>query len=203
MANKSKLIKIILWSILAIILLLILIPVGSLLVQKYIKKSPVPMFMGYAYLVVATGSMNGTINQGDMIIVKKTDDYTLGDIVTFVEEDGKFPVTHRIVNYGAEDGMFITKGDANLKADVSPISVEQIAGEVVFVIPKVGLFFDWFIRGGGVVYFVALVAIVIAGVYFWKLTKPVSEANTDCSTESADAVQSQQEHLQDDDESQK
>ena len=190
MTNKTRLTKIILWSILGVILLLIFIPLGSLLVQKYIKKSTVPMFMGYAYLIVATGSMNGTIDQGDMIIVKKTDEYTLGDIVTFIETDGKYPVTHRIVNYGSQDGTFITKGDANLQADASPVSVEQIAGEVVLVIPKAGLIFDWFARGGGVVYFVAIIAIVIAGVYFWKLTKPEPETNTDNS-------------IHDDDESQK
>ena len=189
MTNKTRLIKIILWSILGVILLLIFIPLGSLLVQKYIKKSSVPMFMGYAYLIVATGSMNGTINQGDMIIVKRTNDYTLGDIVTYVEAEGIYPVTHRIVNYGSQEGTFITKGDANLKADASPVSVEQIAGEVVLVIPKAGLFFDWFTQGGGVIYFVAIVAIVIAGVYFWKLTKPEPETNTDNPTHDDDESQ--------------
>ena len=136
------------------------------------------MFVGYAYLLVATGSMTGTINQGDLIIVKKTDDYALGDIVTYIEADGKYPVTHRIVNYGPEEGTFITKGDANLSADIHPVSVEQIAGEVVFVIPKVGLVFDWFIHQGGVIYVVAMIVIVIAGVYLWKLTKPKQDTET-------------------------
>lgn len=203
MTNKRRLINIVLWCTLGVVLLIVFIPLGSLLVQKYIKKSSVPMFMGYAYLVVATGSMNGTINQGDMIIVKKTDDYTLGDIVTFVETEGKFPVTHRIVNYGAQDGMFITKGDANPKADSMPVSVDQIAGEVVFVIPKAGLFLDWFTHEGGVIYFVAIIAIVIAGVYFWKLTKPKSETNTDNTTTLEDAVRPKQEQLHDNDETQK
>lgn len=159
-------------------MLLIIIPTTSLLIQKYIKKASVPMFMGYAFLIVATGSMNGTINQGDMVIVKKTDDYSLGDIVTYVETDGNLPVTHRIINYGPEEGMFITKGDANPTADVNPVSVEQVAGEVVVVIPKVGIFFDWFIHGGGIVYIIAMVAIAIAGVYFWNLTKPEPDTNT-------------------------
>ena len=162
--------KIALWCVLGVILLLIILPLGSLAIQKYIKKASVPMFLGYAYLTVTTGSMNGTINQGDVIIVKKTDDYSLGDVVTYVEADGKAPVTHRIVNYGAEDGMFITKGDSNLSADISPVSVEQIAGEVVFVIPKLGVVFDWFFNGGGVIYIAAMIAVVFVGVWFWKLT---------------------------------
>ena len=178
MTNKVKPLKVVMWCVLGVILLLILVPLGSLLIQKYIQKKSVPMFLGYAYLTVTTGSMNGTINQGDMIVVKKTNDYSLGDIVTFVETDGAVPVTHRIVNYGPDEGTFVTKGDSNLSIDSSPISVEQIAGKVVFVIPKMGLVVDWFTKGGGIIYIVAIVAIVIVGVYFWKLTKPQTETNT-------------------------
>ena len=178
MTKKIKPIKIVLWCILGVILLLIFIPLCSLLIQKYIKKSSVPMFLGYGYLVVATGSMNGTINQGDMIIVKKTNNYSPGDIVTYVETYGKAPVTHRIVNYDPY-GLFVTKGDANLSTDISPISVEQIVGEVVLVIPKAGLVFDWFTKEGGIIYVVAMFVIVFGGVILLKLTKPETEKNTD------------------------
>ena len=178
MTKKTKPIKIVLWCILGVILLLIIIPLGSLLVQKYIKKSSIPMFMGYSFLVVTTGSMNGTIDQGDLIVVKKTNDYSPGDIVTYIETESNAPVTHRIVNYGPKDGMYITKGDSNISVDVMPISDEQIAGEVVFVIPKAGLFFEWFTNGGGIVYFVAMIVIVIAGVYLWNLTKSKNTSNT-------------------------
>ena len=47
--------------------------VGWLCVDKYICKATVPSFMGYSSLTVATGSMSGTIEQGDFIIVKKED----------------------------------------------------------------------------------------------------------------------------------
>ena len=179
MTNKRKAVKIVLYCVLGVILLLIIIPLASLLIQKYIKKSSVPMFMGYAFLIVTTGSMNGTIDQGDMVIVKKTNNYSPGDIVTFYEANGKVPVTHRIVNYGPEEGMFITKGDANLSTDIEPISVDQIAGEVVSVIPKVGLFFGWLTNGGGIYYLVAMIVVVVAGVYLLKLTKPKTATNTD------------------------
>ena len=177
MTNKRKCIQILLWCISGVILLLILIPLSSILIQKYIKKVSVPMFMGYSYLVVATGSMNGAINQGDMVIVKKTDDYKPGDVVTYVEREGSLPVTHRIVNYGPQDGTFITKGDANNTAD-SPISVEQIAGEVVFVVPKVGLILQWFVHGGGVIYILAMIAIVAVGAYLLRLIKSQSETQS-------------------------
>lgn len=179
MTNKVAPKKIVLWCVLGVILLLIVVPLGSLLIQKYIKKSSVPMFLGYAYLTVTTGSMNGTINQGDMIVVKKTNDYSLGDIVTYVETDSKAPITHRIVNYGSEEGMFITKGDSNPSADILPISVDQIAGEVVLVIPKLGVVFDWFISGGGVIYIAAMIVTVVVGVWLWRFTKSETETHTD------------------------
>lgn len=174
-----KSLKIVLWSILGIILLFIFIVVGTLLVDKYINKSSVPMFAGYSPLIVTTGSMSGTIEVGDMVIVKRTDDYKLGDIVTYIEAEGKTPVTHRLVNYGPEEGTFIAKGDANNSTDIFPISVDQIAGVVVLTIPKIGLFFDWFLHDFGFIYALALVAIVVAAVYFWNMFKGEPEKEAD------------------------
>lgn len=184
--NKLKILKIVLLSILGAILLFVLTVVGVLLVRKYIKKDPVPMFAGSASLIVTTGSMNGTIDEGDMIIIKRTNDYELGDIVTYVEDSGAV-VTHRLVNYGAEEGTFIAKGDANDTTDIYPIRENQIVGEVVSTIPKVGAVVNWFISGGGIIYTIALIAVIIAGVYFWNLLKP------------EEAVQSKEENLSDDD----
>ena len=177
MNNKIKPLNIVSWCILSIVFLLMIVPLSSILIQKHIKKLPVPMFLGYAYMKVNTGSMNGTINEGDMIIVKKTNDYSLGDVVTYIEENGKVAVTHRIVNYGPQDGMYITKGDANLSEDVLPITSEQIVGKVIYVIPKVGLFCDWFIHEGGFIYALAMITVVVAGVYLWKFTNPKSDTN--------------------------
>ena len=180
-AGKIHPIKIALWCILAIFLVLIGIVLGSLLVQKYVKKVSVPVFAGYASMIVATGSMNGTIDQGDMIVIRKTGDYRLGDIVTFLEADSSVPVTHRLISYGPEEGTFITKGDANNTADIIPLSDEQIVGEVVMTIPKVGLFIEWFSRKGGIFYFLAIFAVLTVGVYFWNRLKPEPETDSDLS----------------------
>ena len=173
-ASKKKAIKITLWCVLGAALLFVFIVLGSLLVQKFIKKSSVPMFAGVASLIVQTGSMNGTIDEGDLIFIKKTKDYELGDIVTYVNS-AKEVVTHRLVNYGPEEGTFIAKGDANSSLDQNPVSVDQIVGEVVLTIPKFGLVIQWFSHEGGVIYVVAMIAIVIAGVYLWNAMKPESE----------------------------
>lgn len=178
MSNKAKITKIVLWCVLGVLLILILIPLCSMLVQKFIKKSDVPMFMGYGYLVVQTPSMASTIQEGDLIIIKKTDDYVLTDIVTFKKEGDKLPTTHRIVNPGPTEGTFITMGDANTTPDPGFITQDQIYGEVVGVIPYVGLFFRWLTDELGIIYIAALIAVVIAGVYFWNITKPEAKKET-------------------------
>lgn len=182
--------KIVLWSVLGVILLLVCIVLGTLLVEKFIKKAPVPMFAGYATLVVETGSMNGTINEGDLIIVKKTNDYELMDIVTYVNAMNEV-VTHRLVNYGPEEGTFLAKGDANNTLDLYPVSVGQIAGEVVLTIPKLGLVFEWFTHEFGIVYVIAMIAIAVGGVYLWNTLKPESEAETDNPEETPESETSE------------
>lgn len=187
--TKKKLTSIIVWCVVGVLLLLILIPLCSMLVQKYIKKVDVPMFMGYAWLIVQTPSMGTTYREGDLVIIKKTDDYVLTDVVTFMKEGDTLPTTHRIVNPGPEEGTFITMGDANPTPDPGYITKDQIFGKVVGSIPYVGLFFRWLIDELGIIYLVALVAVIVAGVYFWNITKPEAkkaEAGTD-NTKADDA----------------
>lgn len=174
-----KIVKTVLWSLLGVFMLLVAIVEGTLLVEKYVKKSPVPMFAGHAYLIVTSDSMHPTINRGDMIIVRKTNNYGRGDIVTFM--DGNEIVTHRIIffydpeteenNVLEYTGWFRTQGDyANAhgdELDPRPLSEENIYGEVVFTIPKMGLVFNWFTNQFGWIYAVSLLAVVIAGFWLW------------------------------------
>ncbi len=173
--GKIKPAKIVALCIVGAIVLFIVIALGTLLVKKYIKKDPVPMFAGYACMIVASPSMTGTINEGDMVIVRRSSEFKLGDIVTYVTTDTNEAVTHRIVNYGDGEGMFVTKGDFNNTQDMVQISIDQIAGKVVTVIPKVGLAVKWFLYEGGIVYVVAIIAIIAVGVYFYNSFKKDSE----------------------------
>ena len=173
--KKLKIVKLVAWCLLGVILAFILIAVATLLVKKYIKKDPVPMFMGVSTMVVITGSMSGTIEKGDLIIVTKAKEYKLTDIVTYIEKDSNVVVTHRLVNYGEEEGTFIAKGDANNTTDIYPVSVDQIVGKVTGHIPKLGLVFDWIVQEGGVIYIVSLILIIGVGVFFYRLVSSDSE----------------------------
>lgn len=161
MANKVlSIVKKTIWWILIAIFACVAVVASWLAIDKFIRKSPVPSFGGYALLTIETGSMSGTIEIGDMILIKDTKDYKIGDIITFLPDGDTIPTTHRIINYGA-DGTFVTKGDANNAKDTISVSSEMIFGEVIKVLPKVGLFADW-VRQEGWLYIVA--ALVILGV---------------------------------------
>lgn len=92
-----------------------------------------PMPLGFGVSVVLTGSMEPVLSAGDMIAVVPQEAYELDDIIVF--QTGRSAVVHRII---AIDGdQFITQGDANNAAD-DPISLSNIKGKVIIVIPFVG-----------------------------------------------------------------
>lgn len=92
-----------------------------------------PMPFGYGAAVVLSGSMEPEFSEGDLIIVKETDDYKPKDIVVFQDENTL--VVHRIISIDGE--TITTKGDANESAD-EPINASAVKGEVLFWIPFAG-----------------------------------------------------------------
>ena len=150
------------------VLLTILVVVsGWLCIDKFIIGSPIPSMFGYSSLMVSTGSMSGTLEKGDLIIIKDTGDYKIGDMVTFFQPGDDIPTTHRIY-YIDEDGKWVTKGDANDSFDPVHITDEDIYGEVVAVIPKVGIFVGWVTDGGGYIFLIGAALIVLMGVVILK-----------------------------------
>lgn len=98
--------------------------------------NPQPSVLGYSTAVVVSGSMSGSIEIDDLVLIHQEESYAVGDVITF--ESGSSMVTHRIVDTCAEG--FVTKGDANNAADSDPVQPEQIRGRVVRVVPGVGRF---------------------------------------------------------------
>lgn len=167
--KSSKVIRIIkrvCFGIVVAILSLLIIIFGWLTIDKYALKSRAPSIFGYSSFVVTTGSMTGTIDPGDMIVVKDTGNYKIGDIITFFPDGATIPTTHRII--GTSGDRFITKGDFNNTTDREPVEKEMIVGEVVNILPKVGIFVDWVKHGGGIFYIVSFVAILGLGAYVIK-----------------------------------
>ncbi len=74
-----------------------------------------PMPFGVGLSTVLTGSMEPTLHVNDLVIVRKTQDVQVGDIIIY--QSGDDLVIHRVVEM--EDDSLVTKGDANNAADDS------------------------------------------------------------------------------------
>ena len=158
--NLLAIVKKVLWGIVYGVFAIVLVAVIWLGIDKFIMGSPVPSILGYATLTIETGSMESELLIGDLILIKDTGDYKIGDIVTYLHEGDKIPTTHRIINY--TEGGFVTKGDANNVKDTDSVTEDMIIGEVVQVFPKVGLFSAW-VKQEGWIYIVAILVIMALG----------------------------------------
>ena len=158
--NLLAIVKKVLWGIVYGVFAIVLVAVTWLGIGKFIMGSPVPSILGYATLTIETGSMESELLIGDLILIKDTGDYKIGDIVTYLHEGDKIPTTHRIINY--TEGGFVTKGDANNVKDTDSVTEDMIIGEVVQVFPKVGLFSAW-VKQEGWIYIVAILVIMALG----------------------------------------
>jgi signal peptidase len=119
--------------------------------------------------VIASGSMAGTYEIGDVVVVLGQDTVNPenGDVIVFhyynisrSEIIGEF--CHRIVG-GTADSGFVTQGDANLEPDVSPVLTDDVIGVVVGHIPNLGWVLQpqWLIAALTILVIIALVGPVI------------------------------------------
>ena len=116
----SKILGNILNILLIIAFLILIFGIYYNVQTKLLNKEYVNIF-GYTFFEVATGSMSGSIEVGDVVLVKITNEVQENDIIVF-KENNSF-ITHRVVK---KDGDIITtKGDANNTED-SPITIDKV-----------------------------------------------------------------------------
>ena len=108
--------------------------------------------------VIITNGMKPTIDEGDVIFIKKinVNHLEVGDIVTF-QKDG-FIATHRITEIHGD--KLITKGDNN-SLDEEHLNKSNIIGEYMFRIPKVGYFYHFVGSPMGIILLSTIIAILI------------------------------------------
>jgi signal peptidase len=136
-----KILKNVLKWLLITIAGLLLIVIGSIVIQTISKPNEVPSIFGYKPFVVLSGSMETEIYTGDLVVVKKVDPNLLNerDIIAFRDERG-YVVTHRIVGieYKDNEKVFITKGDNNNTNDDGFVTFDKVEGIYVLKMKKVG-----------------------------------------------------------------
>ncbi|MDR2973855.1 MAG: signal peptidase I [Propionibacteriaceae bacterium] len=149
-------------SILATLVVVVLLAAAVLLVV-------VPKVLGGMSLTVLTGSMEPTINPGDVVVTKGIDtaqakDLRVGDIIVFLPfPDDPTLVTHRIVSVGAtpKGTVFTTKGDNNSVEDDWEVNDYKVRGKVVYWLPKVGYLRQW--AGQSTEWIILGVAVALIG----------------------------------------
>ena len=90
--------------------------------------------------VIATESMTGEINKGDIVIYEKYEDHDIekGQVIVF--EKNNSVVVHRVENIENINGItrYYTKGDANEDSDSGYITKGDIIGVVNYKLPFIG-----------------------------------------------------------------
>ena len=84
-------------------------------------------------LIVKSNSMYPTLQKGDIILIKKYNNYKNGDIITY-DYEGNYLVTHRIIE--KNNNFFITKGDNNNSKDDNFIQLDNIKGKVILILNR-------------------------------------------------------------------
>lgn len=100
---------------------------------KGLAGNQLPMPFGFGIAVVLSGSMEPTLEVNDVILVRESQDYQVGDIIVF--QSGHTLVTHRVIQI--DGSQVITQGDANNTAD-QPIDAAFVKGVVTGRIPAIG-----------------------------------------------------------------
>ncbi len=115
-----------------------------------------PMPLGYGVSVVLSGSMEPTLYTDDLVVIRKTQDVAVGDVIVF--QDGSDLVIHRIVKIDAD--RITTQGDNNNLPDAS-ISRAAVKGVYLWRVPGVGALVH-FIRKPFVMLLLLLLCIFMA-----------------------------------------
>lgn len=129
---------------------------------------------GSQLMSVQSGSMNPSIQKGDLVSVKRTPtrDLRVGDVITYTSEiGGGQTITHRIVALtGDMAGRIVTQGDANNAPDKA-IYPAQVVGRVEHHVPYAGYLVDFIKQPVGLALVIYLPTLIIVGQEIRKLAK--------------------------------
>ena len=133
MQNRKKQIAAKVCSVIGTLLLLVAILVCIPLT--------LPRLAGYQIYHVISGSMEPAIPVESVVYVKNIApaDIQKKDVIAFHSVLGEEAIiTHRVVSNNRVAGEIVTKGDANAKEDMEPVSYENVLGKVVLTVPVLG-----------------------------------------------------------------
>lgn len=127
---------------------------------------------GFNFFRVQSGSMEPTLQIGDVIMVQKTSakDIHKGDIVSYKADEGEMDgniVTHRVITEPRSQGdgyILLTQGDANDLPDPE-ITSDQLIGKYVTTLWLMGKLYSFFLTPVGLVTMI----VVIIGLFGFEM----------------------------------
>ena len=140
-----------------------------------------PKVLPYQTFFVRSGSMEPTIEVGELIFLTKVDaaDLGVGDIITFERPDrAGVMVTHRITAVETTESggkVFQTKGDANGTPDTWRVPAIGDGWKYAFGIPKLGYVFGYLNTPQARLAMLAIPAVILgllSLIDIWKPKKP-------------------------------
>lgn len=170
--------KILYYILFLVIVLPFLIFNLTLIIKSKLYPDKIADFMGYKPFIVMSGSMETTINVGDLVIVKKVNSSSIhtGDIIAF--KNGNIVISHRVkeVINDSETYKFKTKGDNNNVADDFIVSSDAIEGIFVNKIPGLGSILLFLGKPIGLLMVILVIIIVSTALYFVKFGYSTKDA---------------------------
>lgn len=135
MKKKKSIGSRILGIVLDVILVLMVLYIGGTLYLRNVTGDSHASIFGITTHVVISNSMEPNIYKGDILIVKRSDTYTIGDVITYIDNSGR-SITHRVI--AIDVGGYVAKGDNNTWCDPGTVSQNQIIGKMILRIPGGG-----------------------------------------------------------------
>ena len=169
--KRKRILKIFLYPLIAFILICDV----YLILQMIKNPTDTAQLFGYRCFSVASGSMEPTLQIGDLIITKEKSkkDIKVGDIISFKDVDST--ITHRVIKVISQNGeiLYQTKGDNNNVSDEKNIKYEDVEGVYVDHIPELGKMYIY-IQKTPVVIFILIIIYIIYKIVETKENRKIA-----------------------------
>jgi signal peptidase I len=113
-----------------------------------------------SYVITQGDSMEPLFHSGDLVIVRESADYAVGDIIAADNKQLRAPVLHRIIE--EREGSYVTKGDNNDFIDEYRPRHEDLMGKKWILIPGGGTFLRAVLTPFWTSFLVGLLALFVA-----------------------------------------